>query len=169
MSQLTLARSAPRAVRPAARPSATQRRDRLRLVDAAPAAGHTGFALLCLALVLAGLMCALTLNMARAESSYVMGNLRSQATDLHDQRVTLEAQLVSVSSPDALAARAADLGLVPSPSTAVLRLSDGAMLGVAAAVDPADRLSVVTHASGTREAPEIRRLGDAVSTAIQKG
>ncbi len=169
MSQLTLARDLPHGFRPRIRPGAlTPRPTRLRVVNAMSRDhNHSAFALLCLALVLAGLLSALMLNMARAESSYVLGDLRGQSTELHDQRVTLQAELAGVSSPEALARQAQELGLVPSPSTAVLRLSDGRMLGVASAVDPERPFSVITHASNIEEISTFRRVQDALAAALQ--
>lgn len=164
MSQMAVARTAR-----AARPAAPRQRAALRVVDAAPATrSHAGFVVLCLALVVAGLLSALLLNTARAESSFTLSDLRAQQTELHDTRVTLEAQLSEQRSPEALAAAAEDLGLVPSPSTAVLRLSDNQVLGVAAQVDPADSRTVVapfvTAVEGGAE-----RIEQALEGAVQGG
>jgi len=138
VSQMTLARST--RTRPAPR-----KRPALQVVDAAPRArSHTGFVILCLALVVGGLLSALLLNTARAEGSFTLSSLATQQTRLHDTRITLEAELSKVQSPEHLAEAAEDLGLVSSPSTAVLRLSDNTVLGVAAQVDPADSRTVVT-------------------------
>lgn len=163
MSQMTAAR-APRgaAARTArtgtARPSPGTRqpqRPRLRIVDAAPKRqGNTGFALLCIALVLGGLMAALMLNMARGEGAFTLGALTAEQTRLHDERVTLEAELNTLSSPETIAAEAEKLGMVPSPSTAVLRLSDGAVLGVAAGVDGNQTFTVETSSTTDKTAPE---------------
>lgn len=126
-------------------PSARPQRPRLSLVDAAPRPHRTVlFGLLCLGLVLAGLASALILNTQRAEASFVLTDLRSEAVILHDERVTLEAELAQYRAPQALADRARDLGMVASPSTAVLRLSDGAVLGVAAAMVDGQVRTVVT-------------------------
>lgn len=101
--------------------------------------------LLCLALVVAGLLSALLLNTARAESSFVLSDLKAETTRLHDQRVTLEAELAMEQSPDQLAKKANRLGMEPSPSTAVLRLSDGAVIGVAAGVQDGRPFTVATN------------------------
>ncbi|GAA1142204.1 hypothetical protein [Ornithinicoccus hortensis] len=156
MSQMTAARAPRGAVRAsragAARPAPgnrqTTQRPRLRIVDAAPRRqGNTGFALLCIALVLGGLMAALMLNMARGEGAFTLGALTAEQTRLHDERVTLEAELSVLSSPETIAKEADKLGMVPSPSTAVLRLSDGAVLGVAAGVDGNQTFTVVTSST----------------------
>lgn len=171
MSQSTLARVAPRGATArtgragSARSAPGTRQARLRLVDAAPSRqGNTGFALLCIGLVLGGLMCALMLNMARGEGSFTLGALRAEQTRLHDERVTLEAQLADLRSPDTLADKAKDLGLVPSPSTAVLRLSDGAVLGVAAGVDGNDTFTVETSSGAAEDSSATEVEEDGVAS-----
>lgn len=176
MSQMTATvRPVRREPRPALgdAPRPGRRQARLRVVDAAPTTrAHTGFVLLCLALVLAVLLAALLLNTRRAESSYVLGGMRQEVTALHDERVTLEAELAALRSPESLARQANRLGMVPSPSTAVLRLSDGTMLGVAAGVDPANSFTVVTHASsyqGVLMAQRAQTVLSRATTAAQGG
>lgn len=160
MSLPTAARAASRA--PAAVPAAprrtapavTPRRDRLRLVDALPQRqSGTGFAVLCGALLVGALIAALLLNTWRAEASFVASDLRAQATELHDTRVTLEASVARTTSPANLAAEAEQLGLQPSPSTAVLRLSDGGVLGVAATVTEEGVLTVDTTSVAVEPVP----------------
>lgn len=163
MSQMTLARTAPKVA------PRTRTRAPLRVVDAAPKIqSHAGFVLLCLALVIGGLLSALLLNTARAESSFTLADLRKEQTMLHDTRVTLEAELSAKRSPESLAVEADRLGLMPSPSTAVLRLSDNTVLGVAASVDPADSFTVVTpfvSQAGT----EVQRIERSIEGAVQGG
>ncbi|QDO88303.1 hypothetical protein FNH13_08065 [Ornithinimicrobium ciconiae] len=161
MSQMTLARTAPK-VAPRARAA-------LRVVDATPKTqSHTGFVLLCMALVVLGLLSALLLNTARAESSFTLADLRKEQTLLHDTRVTLEAELSAKRSPETLAVEAERLGLVPSPSTAVLRLSDNTVLGVAASVDAQDSFTVVTPFV-TKADPEVKRIERSIEGAVQGG
>lgn len=165
MSQMAVARTA-RSLRTGARTTTTaRRRAALRVVDATPKTqSHTGFVLLCITLVVGGLLGALMLNIARAESSFTLSDLRREQTQLHDTRVTLEAELSQKRSPETLAVAAEDLGLVPSPSTAVLRLSDNQVLGVAAQVDPADSRTVVTPFVTSAE-----RIEQALEGAVQGG
>lgn len=162
MSQMTVARAI-------TRPSAPRQRARLRVVDAAPTTqSHTGFVVLCIALVVAGLLGALLLNTARAESSFTLSDLRQEQTVLHDTRVTLEAELSHKRSPETLAVEAEALGLVPSPSTAVLRLSDHTVLGVAASVDPTDSFTVVTPFVSEADA-DLTRIEQGIEGAVQGG
>lgn len=163
MSQMTLARTAPRA-KTAPRPRAS-----LRVVDAAPKTrSHTGFVALCITLVVLGLLSALLLNTARAESSFTLSDLRKEQTLLHDTRVTLEAELSAKRSPESLALEADRLGLVPSPSTAVLRLSDNTVLGVAASVDAEDSFTVITPFV-TKVQPQVERIERSIEGAVQGG
>ena len=144
MSQTTAtARTSPRGVS-AQRPT----RPSLRVVHAAPAAAnHLWFALLIGGLVLGGLLAMLLLNTARAEGSFVLSDLRTEHEALHAQQVTLETEIADLSSPATLADKAERLGLVPSPSTATLRLSDSSVFGVAALVEDGKTLTV--ELSGT--------------------
>lgn len=140
MSQMTATtRLSPRPVREAARPS----RPRLRVVHSAPLpATHMAYGLLCAALVLGGLLLMLVLNTARAEGSFELGSLQSTSTELSARQGSLQSGLARNQAPGSLAAKAADMGMVPSPSTAVLRLSDGAVLGVAAGVEAGQPFTV---------------------------
>ncbi|WP_228387099.1 hypothetical protein, partial [Ornithinicoccus halotolerans] len=135
-------------------PVTSPRRERLRLVDALPQRqSATGFAVLCIALLGGALIAALLLNTWRAEASFVASDLRAEATELHDTRVTLEEAVARTTSPANLAAEAEELGLQPSPSTAVLRLSDGAVLGVAATVTEEGPLTVDTSSVAVEPTP----------------
>lgn len=142
--------AAPRRATPAPAP----RRERLQLVDALPQRqSSTGFAVLCVALLGGALIAALLLNTWRAEASFVASDLRAEATELHDTRVTLQAAVARTTSPANLAAEAEKLGLQPSPSTAVLRLSDGGVLGVAATVTEDGPLTVDTSSVAVEPTP----------------
>lgn len=152
MSQMTAtARVSPRPTRQS-RPS----RPSLRVVHAAPAAAsHLWFALVIGGLVLGGLMAMLMLNMARAEGSFVLSDLRAEQEALHAQQVTLETEVANLSSPATLAEKADGLGLVASPSTATVRLSDSSVFGVAALTQDGKTLTVdLPGASGAELSPQ---------------
>lgn len=153
MTQLTAAaRLDPRPVREAARPS----RPRLRVVHSAPLpATHMGYGMLCAALALGGLLLMLVLNTARAEGSFELGSLQSTTSELSARQVSLQSELATRRAPDSLAAQATDLGLVPSPSTAVLRLSDAHVLGVAGGTQ-AGRAFTVELPAPVREGAPVR-------------
>lgn len=138
MSQMTVSTRLPRALRTGA-----------RVVDAsAPVQRGTGFLLLCAAIVALTFTAVLVLNTMRAESSYVQAQLSVQSTALHDQKVTLAERLADKESPEHLAEAAAKLKMVPSTSTATLRLSDGSITGVASKVESGRTLTVDLPSTG---------------------
>ncbi|WP_122260588.1 hypothetical protein [Ornithinimicrobium cerasi] len=156
MSQMTVsARLGAAVLRPPARTVDGLRTDRrTRVQDAAPAAGHTGFMVMCLLLVMATFTAVLLLNTSRAEGSYVMSRLTVEQTALHDTKVTLQAELADLESSESLAAAARKLKMVPSTSTATLRLSDGSLTGVASKVDGGRTLTVDLPSTGVASADE---------------
>jgi hypothetical protein len=87
------------------------------------------FVLLVLGLLLGGMVALLLLNTALAEGSFVVQELQQRASELADDEATLAQEVAVAESPAELAARAADLGMVPMTGPAFLRLSDGAVLG----------------------------------------
>lgn len=120
-----------------------------RVVDAAPTARNNGFRLLCAFIVALTFTAVLLLNTVRAEGSYVLSRLEVQTTALHDEKVTLAAQLADKESSESLAKAAKKLKMVPSTSTATLRLSDGSITGVASKVDGKRTLTVDLPSTGT--------------------
>lgn len=151
MSQMTATATVRVAPRPLRAPR-TPARPRLRVVDAAPMPGsHVGYGMLCAGLVICGLLLMLVLNTVRAEGSFVLSDLRADQARLDARQVTLQSELAQLRSPDSLAGKAEDLGMVRSPSTAVLRLSDGVVLGVAAGVEGDRPFTVDLPAPGTGE------------------
>jgi hypothetical protein len=90
---------------------------------------RTPFVLLLLGLLLGGMVSLLLLNTALAEGSFVVQELQERATELADDEATLAQEVAAAESPAELAARAEELGMVPTSNPAFLRLSDGAILG----------------------------------------
>lgn len=143
MSQMTISARLPRALR--AVPG--RARTGARTVDASPRT-NIGFLLLCAFIVAVSFTAVLVLNTARAEGSYVQARLAAEQTALHDQRVTLAEELASRQSPENLAKAAAKLDMVPSTSTATLRLSDGSITGVASTVQDGRAITVDLPSTG---------------------
>lgn len=150
MSQQTAtARVASRA--PARRAAAPQP---LRLVPAA--VGHPGnglFAALCMLLLVGGLVALLMLNTAMAEGSFTLHRLQQTSGELTDTQQALTQAIDAQRSPANLATRAGRLGMVPSDSAAFLRLSDGAVLGVAKAAAKDPGFTVVTAPQASASTP----------------
>lgn len=147
MSQMTISSRIGRIAAPATRVGA-------RAVDAAPTSGHGGFRLLCAFVIALTFTAVLVLNTVRAEGSYVLSSLEVEATALHDEKVTLADQLESKGSSESLAKAAKKLKMVPSTSTATLRLSDGSITGVASKVDGSRTLTVDLPSTGTAPAKD---------------
>ncbi len=104
-----------------------------------------GFALIVMALVALGMGLVMVVTTSVAAQSRELSSLRTEATQLDYTAAALTTQLQNTSSSASLALRASDLGMVPNPYPAFIRLSDGAILG-----DP-------TPVKGD-EAPYLRRL-----------
>lgn len=72
------------------------------------------------------------LSLAITQDSFVLADLSSQQRELNLRTHALQEELTGLSSPQALASAAADLGMVVAGSPSYLRLSDGAVFGVGA-------------------------------------
>jgi hypothetical protein len=102
------------------------------------------FAALCMLLLIGGLMALLMLNTSMAEGSFTLHRLQATSGELTDTEEALTAAIDAQKAPANLAARAAKLGMVPADSAAFLRLSDGAVLGVAEPAKKRPGFTVVT-------------------------
>jgi len=131
--------AAARATRPAARPSnrAAQPGRRLRVVTA-PVSAHSraGAVVACLAILAAGLVALLLINIDLGHGAYVMYSLQNQEKQLTDQQEALTEQIAGAQAPDQLAVRAQALGMVPAKGLSFLRLAKGGVTGAAAPASP---------------------------------
>ena len=75
------------------------------------------------------------LSLAITHDSFVLADLTSQQRELNLQASALEDELAGTSSPQSLAVKAADLGMVVAGSASYLRLSDSAVLGANTGAD----------------------------------
>ncbi len=133
----TAARPLPRTARPAPRPSltalpggASERalRSRLELVRAPlQARSKIPFLVVCMSILGAALLCALLVNTTMARNSYEMSELRREVSRVAQDTQSLQAQVDArkTSLPDT----AASLGMVRAEDPAMVRLSDGSVLG----------------------------------------
>ena len=115
---------------------------------------NVGFALIVMALVALGMGLVMVVTTSVAAQSRELSSLRTESTELAYTAAALTTQLQNTSSSASLALRASDLGMVPNPYPAFIRLSDGASLG-----EP-------TPVQGD-EAPYLRRLQQGGSTTPQ--
>ncbi|MEO7587268.1 MAG: hypothetical protein ABIS84_04495 [Arachnia sp.] len=88
-----------------------------------------GFALIILTLVAVGMGLVMVVTTSVAAQSKELSGLRTEATLLDYRAASLTTALQTTSSTGRLAMRASDLGMVPNPFPAFVRLSDGAILG----------------------------------------
>jgi hypothetical protein len=136
------ARPLPRTARPQPRPArpdlralpggATERgaRSRLELVRAPlQARSRVPFLVLCMSLLGLALLCALLVNTTMAQNSYEMSELRREVGQVRQDAQRLQAEVWDAKA--SLPERARSLGMEEAPSPSMVRLSDGAVLGVA--------------------------------------
>ncbi len=120
---------------------------------------RTPFVLLSLLVVGIGLLGLLGLNTVLAEDAFRRYDLERQAALLSEQEQQLASEVAALEAPEQLAARAAELGLVPAGPPAFLRLSDGAVLGApfataaVAPVAPAEPVASATAEPAPRAKP----------------
>jgi hypothetical protein len=113
-----------------------RRRPPLALVPAArPAARgplrRSPFVAVVVSLLAAGLLGLLVLNTALAQDAFRLHTLKQESRALEDREEALRREVEALQSPQELAGRAAELGMVPAGPPAFLRLSDGKVLGSA--------------------------------------
>ncbi|MGE9693396.1 MULTISPECIES: membrane protein [unclassified Streptomyces] len=113
-------------------------------------AARTPFVLLVVVLLAGGLITLLVLNSSLNEGSFQVSRLKKQSTDLTDEQQELQRDVDAYSAPDALARRAAELGMVPGGDPAFLA-PDGTVRGRASA---APRVSLVRPSPAAQPAPE---------------
>jgi len=86
------------------------------------------------------------LSLAITNDSFVLADLSSQQRELNLQASALQDELAGTSSPQLLASKAAELGMVVAGSASYLRLSDSAVVGAGAGTDA--RSSVDPNGAG---------------------
>jgi hypothetical protein len=100
----------------------------------------------------AGLLTLLLINTALAQGSFRLHDLQATSDRLADTEQTLRESIDAAAAPQQLAEQARALGMVPSESTAFVRLSDGKVLGVAQPAKKPERPTVAspgTSSAGT--------------------
>lgn len=102
----------------------------LRLVpDVRSGAPRAPFITLVVLLLAGGLLGLLALNTALAQDAFRLHSLNAEAKTLADREQELAREVETLRTPRNLAARARELGMVPSGTPAFLRLEDGKVLG----------------------------------------
>jgi hypothetical protein len=85
-------------------------------------ATHRFFATFLSAVAGIGLLILLAVNILRAQDAFTLSGLKAEAKIVADQREAINRQIEAVSSPEALAAKAQELGMRPSNSPVFLNL-----------------------------------------------
>lgn len=126
----------------------------LRVVPAAlRQTGSGAFAIVCMVLLAAGLVALLMMNTALAQGTFELKGLQRTSGTLTDTQEQLTQAVDDLRSPRSLADKAQALGMVPAKSMAFIRLSDGAIVGVAEPAKADQRLNVVTTPKPAPPAP----------------
>ncbi|QRO86577.1 hypothetical protein [Kytococcus sedentarius] len=95
------------------------------------------FALLCVLIVVAAMVASLVFNTARGEGAFHLAEAQASHRQATETRLSLEAQVDEMSSPEQLSARAEQLGMVPAGTMGYVDPETGAVLGEAEAAPQA--------------------------------
>lgn len=113
----------------------------LRLVPSVPVdAPRAPFIVFVIAVLGVGLVGLLLLNTSLQKRAFEVSSLQRTTAVLGDQQSELEQKAANLSAPEAVAARAVELGMVPNTNPVFLRLSDAKVLGIPA---PALRPAII--------------------------
>lgn len=93
-----------------------------------------GFAVIVVLMIAAGLALVMVVTTSVGAQSRELAGLRREATELGYTQAALTSRLQNVSSANALALRASQLGMVPNPYPAFIHLADNTVTGVPTAV-----------------------------------
>lgn len=104
-------------------------------------AARTPFAVLVIAMLVAGVVGLLMFNTNMQQASFTATALQDQVTSLTAQEQSLNMELDALRDPQRLAAEAKRLGMVPPAQPAFIRL-DGTVLGKPAPATPADAVRI---------------------------
>ncbi|MFC1435868.1 hypothetical protein ACEZDB_35055 [Streptacidiphilus sp. N1-3] len=113
------------------------------------AAGRGPFAALVVLILAGGLIGLLMLNTALNQGSFQLSQLQQRTNSLTDERQGLQQQIAAWSAPDALSARAQQLGMVPGGTPAFLQ-DNGTVLGRPKALDGSLALPTATPTPAAR-------------------
>ena len=111
------------------------RRAPLALVRALPARRRAPFAIFCLGVLGAALLCVLVLNISVSTGQYELVQLRNEQLSLQKQNQDLTQRAQNYEAPQILAARAAELGMVASTSKGQIDLGTLLVTGKAKAAE----------------------------------
>ncbi|MET1154391.1 hypothetical protein [Arthrobacter sp.] len=128
--------SAAPAGRPGPSPRQAPRRTPLSVVPNSPARKRVPFALFCFTVLVLALGSVLVLNISVSSGQYKLVELRNEQVSLAQANEKLTQQLENNQAPQNLAAKAADLGMVTSPSVGSIDLGSQKVSGKPKAAEP---------------------------------
>lgn len=127
---------------PVARPRPADQHEapELRVVrGVVPARATLPFLLLVVVILAGALIASMILNAQMADTAFKMKAAQVELNVLSDHIETVRADVQDVSAPDALAARAAELGMVPAAAPGVVDLNSSTVAGGAPAAEPGEQ------------------------------
>jgi len=140
--------------RPAGAPPRSSGTGRTRLGGAKRrAAGRGPFAALVVLILAGGLIALLMLNTALNQGSFQLSQLQQRTNSLTDERQGLQQQINAWSAPDALAARAQQLGMVPGANNPAFLQDNGTVLGRPSRLDGSAALPTPTAGASASATP----------------
>lgn len=172
MSQLAAPSRAPRTTRATSRPARTSSRPsparrtvatrpgRAQVGAVAQRRSSSGFMALVCILAFVSAIALLLLNTMRAEQSFTLNKLRSDVTTLNDRQQGLESDISAVSTPEHLAVKAQEIGLVQAPQIVYKDRATKKTLGVASSTEAGSALNVNTLPS----TPASKAAGDVLDS-----
>ncbi|WP_366181417.1 hypothetical protein ABXS69_04930 [Actinomyces timonensis] len=102
----------------------------------APGRSVIPFALLIVTILISALVTTMVLNAKMAATAYDLQKASTELDVIQDHVETVRGQVNDAAAPDALAKRAAELGMVPAPAPGVVDLRSGTVTGGSAAGTP---------------------------------
>jgi cell division protein FtsL len=150
---------------------AVQQRARLSLVRGGRTnAPRVPFAALVLTVLGLGLVGLLVLNTSLQQGAFHLRDLQARAEQLTEQREALQLHVAELREPQRVATRAAAIGMVPNPSPAFLRLSDGEVLGdVSPAIAGSSAGFLTAPRAAAAPAPQTGSHGGGTQTRERQG
>ncbi|ABM09522.1 MULTISPECIES: hypothetical protein [Micrococcaceae] len=148
---------------PAGRPdTARKARTPLSLVRSVPGKRRTPFVVLCFVAMAAALLTVLVLNISVSTAQYQLVQLKAQAATLNKENQDLTQKKQNFEAPQNLAAKAAELGMVPSTVKGQIDLNTLAVTGKASPAVKGDNPGALLAA------PAVEGLIDVVPSVTTK-
>ncbi|WP_189348499.1 hypothetical protein [Zhihengliuella salsuginis] len=158
---------APRA--PKTADGAGRRRTALSIVPTVGKNRRLPFLILCVAFLVAALTSVLLLNVQVSSGQYELVKLRSTERTLTQENEALNQKVQYLEAPQNVAAKAADLGMVPSGNVASIDVERAEVAGVATPAEAGNNVtSLVNEPPAPVEAPAVRKPAAGGSTAAEE-